>query len=144
MEAAELEAKAAAASISETGQARLNVIKTMIETYQSAGTDAEKVFILNMLPEIITQLTSTVNKINIDKMSVIDQGGNGANGSFGRLVNQMPSAVLSLAETIENATGINIFNHLSSNNSSKPVLKSTAETIVEAKETPANGTPIVD
>lgn len=142
-EAAELEAQAAAASILESGQARLNVIKTMIETYQSAGTDAEKVFILNMLPEIITQLTSTVNKINIDKMSVIDQGGNSGN-SFGRLVNQMPSAVLSLAETIENATGINIFNHLAgAKDAAQPVLKSNAETIVEAKEI-TNGAPIVD
>jgi flotillin len=106
--AMELEAKGAAASIIENGQAQLQILAQMIKTYQSANGDGEKIFMLNMLPEIISQLAETVGKVSIEKISVIDSGsGNGA-GGLGRFMKQMPAAVVSLAEQIENATGVNI------------------------------------
>jgi len=66
---------------------------------------------LNMLPEIIEELTATVNRVTIDKVSVIDNGGNNG-GGVGKFINQLPTAVLTLAETIENATGINILKQM--------------------------------
>jgi flotillin len=111
-EAMELEARGAAASIIEDGEAQVRVLKAMIETYRSAEGDGEKVFMLNMLPEIIRELAKTVDKVTVDRVSVIDAGGNGS--AMGRFVNQFPAAVISLSEQIENATGVNILSSLDS------------------------------
>ncbi len=116
-EAMELEAKGAAASIVEDGQAKVRVLKEMIETYQGAAGEGEKVFMLNMLPEIIRELAQTVDKVTVDRVSVIDSGGNGSGSGLGRFVTQFPAAVISLSEQIENATGVDI---LSAFNSSGP------------------------
>lgn len=115
-ESMEQEAKGAAASIMETGQAKLKILREMIATYRSADGDGEKIFMLNMLPELISQLVSTVSKVTIDKVSVIDTGHtDGFGKGVSRVVSQMPAAVISLVEQIENATGVNIlsqFRHL--------------------------------
>ncbi|HSG30102.1 MAG TPA: SPFH domain-containing protein [Thermodesulfobacteriota bacterium] len=109
-EAMELEAKGQAAPILETGKANLEVLNEMIATYKSADGEGEKVFMLNMLPEIISQIVNTVGEVKVDKLSVIDAGGgfNGNGSGLGKAVNQMPVAVLSFIEQIENATGVNI------------------------------------
>jgi len=111
-EAMEHEARGAAARIVEDGQAKVRVLKEMIETYQGAAGDGEKVFMLNMLPDIVRELAQTVDKVTVDKVSVIDAGGNGASSGLGRFVNQFPAAVISLSEQIENATGVSILSSL--------------------------------
>lgn len=107
-EAMELEAKGDAAKIIENGLANVNILNQMIETYKRAEGEGEKVFVLNMLPDIIDQLVSTVGKLNIDKISVIDSGGG---KSVAGLMGQLPNAVISLNEIIENATGVNILSN---------------------------------
>lgn len=110
-EAMELEAQGSAAPILEQGRAKIQVLKEMIETYQSANGEGEKIVMLNILPEIISELAGTVGKVSIEKVSVIDTGpSNGHGNGVGRFVNQLPSAVLSFVEQIENATGVNILN----------------------------------
>jgi len=112
-EAQELEAKGAAASILEDGRANVEVLQQMIATYKSAEGDGEKIFMLNMLPEIVGELVKTVDRITVDKVSVIDSGGSSSNGGgLGRFVSQFPAAVVSLTEQIENATGVNILSAL--------------------------------
>jgi flotillin len=88
------------------------VLQQMIETYKGASGDGEKIFMLNMLPEIVAELSRTVDRITVDKVSVIDTGGSGNGGGLGRFVGQFPAAVVSLAEQIENATGVNILSAL--------------------------------
>jgi flotillin len=117
-EAMELEARGNAASIIEDGEAQVRVLKAMIETYKGADGDGEKVFMLNMLPDIIKELAETVDKVTVDKVSVIDAGGNGSGSGMSRFVNQFPAAVISLSEQIENATGVSILSSLNSGNSS--------------------------
>jgi flotillin len=107
-EAMELAAKGDAAKIIENGLANVNILNQMIETYKRAEGEGEKVFVLNMLPDIINQLVGTVGKLNIDKISVIDSG-NGR--SVAGLMGQLPNAVISLNEIIENATGVNILSN---------------------------------
>jgi len=111
-EAMEHEARGAAARILEDGQAKVRVLKEMIETYHDAAGDGEKVFMLNMLPDIIRELADTVEKVTVDRVSVIDNGGNGTGSGLGRFVNQFPAAVISLSEQIENATGVSILSSL--------------------------------
>ncbi|MDX2342789.1 MAG: SPFH domain-containing protein [Acidimicrobiia bacterium] len=109
-EAMELEAKGAAASIIEDGQAQIEVFQRLVEQYNNAGDDAEQIFVLNMLPDIIDKIVSTVRSVNIDKVSVID-GGNGSQQIPG-LLSQLPGSVIRLTEQIENATGVNILSGL--------------------------------
>lgn len=112
-EAAELEAVGAAASVREDGRARVEVLEKMIAAYRSADGDGERVFVLHMLPEILEQLTGAVEKVTIDKVSVIDSGGSNGNGhGVARVVTQLPGAVISLAEQIENATGVDLLSSL--------------------------------
>ena len=115
-EALELEAKGEAASIIADGEARRMVLEQMIGAYLSADGKGDKVFMLQMLPQIVDTLTSSIKGINIDKITMIDSG-NGDNGgnNISKLVNQLPGSVVSLSEMIENATGVDILSHFGKN-----------------------------
>jgi flotillin len=108
-EAMEERAKGSAASITEDGRARLFVLGEMIKLYLGAGSEAERIFILNMLPEIIEELASSVDNIDIDRLTVIDSG---EGGGVANAAGQFPAAIIKLTEQIENATGVNILSRL--------------------------------
>ncbi len=110
-EAAELRARGEAASIIEDGTASIEVFNRLVAQYKAAGEDAEKIFVLNMLPDLVGQIVGTVNGVNIDKVSVIDSGSGGGEG-IPALLSQMPASVIKITEQIENATGVNILSHL--------------------------------
>jgi flotillin len=111
-EAKELRAKGEAAKIIEDGAAQIEVFRRLIEQYQAAGENAQQIFVLNMLPDLLGQIVDTVKGVAIDKVTVIDSG----NGSQGipDVMSQLPGAVIKLTEQIENATGINILSGLAS------------------------------
>ena len=111
-EAAELRARGEAASIIEDGTASIEVFNRLVAQYKAAGEDAEKIFVLNMLPDLVGQIVGTVNGVNIDKVSVIDSGGSGGGDGIPALLSQMPASVIKITEQIENATGVNILSHL--------------------------------
>ena len=119
--ASELEAQGNAAAIIEDGKANILVLQKMIETWHGANGDGEKIFMLNMLPEIIGTLADTVNKVTIDKVSVIDSGDGNGNG-VARFINQLPASVISLSEQIENATGVNILSQFQATESDIPAM----------------------
>lgn len=109
-QAAELRAKGAAASILENGTANLTVLDRMIQLYGKAGSDAERIFILNMLPELVKELAASVEHIKIDKLAVIDSGKAGS--GVASAAAQFPEAIIKLTEQIETATGVNILSRL--------------------------------
>lgn len=109
-DAAEQRAKGAAATITEDGRARLFVLEETIKLYQTAGSQAERIFILNMLPDIIRDISRSVGDMTIDKVTVIDSGGQGA--GVGKAAGQLPAAIIQLTEQIEAATGVNILSRL--------------------------------
>lgn len=108
-EAMELEARGTAASIIANGEAQIQILKQMMDVYLQSNGEGEKVFVLSNLPKIIEQITSTVNRLQIDKLSIIDTGSGSGKGGVDNLISQVPGAVFSIGEIIENATGINIF-----------------------------------
>ncbi|NNC80088.1 MAG: flotillin family protein [Acidimicrobiales bacterium] len=110
LEAKQLSARADAAHIVEEGAASVEVFKRLTEQYQTAGDDAHDILVLNMLPELIEKIVSTVNNIDIDKMTVIDSGGDGS--ALPGVVKQLPASVISIAEQIETATGVDIMGPL--------------------------------
>ena len=109
-EAAEQRAKGTAATISEDGRARLYVLDETIKLYRGAGTEAERIFILNMLPEIIREISHSVQGMDIDKVTVIDSGGRGT--GVANAASQLPEAIIKITEQIETATGVNILSRL--------------------------------
>ena len=77
-EAARLRAEGEASYIVADGGAQVDVLHRMTEMYKAAGPDAQNIFLLNLLPELVEQISSTVAGIDVDKITIIDQGGAGA------------------------------------------------------------------
>jgi flotillin len=108
LEARQLEAQAEAAKIIEDGKAQVDVFRRLTEQYQAAGDDGQRIFVLNMLPELVDKIVSTVNNVSIDRVAVVDGGGSPGQGGIPAIVSQLPHAVVSLTEQIEAATGVDI------------------------------------
>lgn len=110
LEAKELAAKAEAAKIIESGNAQVEVFRRLVNQYQDAGEDAQRVFVLQMLPDLIEKITNTVSSVDIDKISIIDSGGTGS--GIPGMMGQLPGAVINLVEQVENATGVDLLKAL--------------------------------
>jgi flotillin len=109
-DAAELRAKGNAAKITEDGRSRLYVLEETIKLYAKAGTEAERIFILNMLPDLVREISQSVDGMKIEKMTVIDSGNQGS--GVASAAAQFPAAILKITEQIETATGVNILSRL--------------------------------
>lgn len=112
LEASQLAAQAEAATIIEDGKAQVEVFQRLVSQYQAAGEDAQQIFVLNMLPDLIDRIASTVEGVAIDKISVIDSGGQGS--GIPGVLGQLPMAVINLAEQMETATGVDILGSMRS------------------------------
>jgi len=108
LEAERLRAQAEAAKIIEDGKAQVDVFRRLTEQYKAAGEDGQRIFVLNMLPDLVDKIVSTVSAIDIDRVAVVDNGGGAEGGAIPQLVGQLPGAVVSLTEQIEAATGVDI------------------------------------
>ncbi len=106
LQAMQMEAQGRAARIIEDGKAEVEVFQRLSSEYANAGDDARDILMLKMLPDLVELITETVNGIDIDKVTVIDNGS--GDGGVGGVARQMPAAVVSIAEQIETATGVNI------------------------------------
>ena len=147
LEARQLQARADAAHIVEEGAAQVEVFQRLTDQYKAAGDDAHDIFVLNMLPELIEQIVSTVNGIDIDKMTVIDAGGDGQ--ALPGIAKQLPASVIAIAEQIETATGVDIMGPLrdkmagslnaggASKNVSPPAAGSGVHALTETSESEA-------
>lgn len=118
LEAKELAAKADAAKIVEEGNAQIEVFRRLVEQYQAAGADAQRVFVLRMLPDLMDKIVSVVGAVDIDKVSIIDSGGQGT--GIPGFMGQLPASVIGLTEQIENATGVDLLKALRPNSTTTP------------------------
>jgi flotillin len=109
-ESLELEAKGEAAKIIEDGAAQIEVFRRLTDQYREAGENAQRIFVLNMLPDLVDKIVGTVSAVDIDRVSVIDSGNGG--GGIGGVLGQLPAAVVKITEQIENATGVDILSGL--------------------------------
>ncbi len=138
LQAMQLEAQGRAARIVEDGKAEVEVYKRLQEEYAAAGPEARDILMLKMLPEIVELITETVNGIDIEKVTVIDNGG--AEGGIGGVARQMPAAVVSIAEQIETATGVNILDVVARGaEQRRPSLSTSSVLPAEGDELTGNG-----
>lgn len=103
-------AKGNAARILEDGQAEVEVLRQKLALWQDAGTDAERLFLIQMLPDILSQVVHTVDNLKIDKLTVVD-GGQGA--GVPAVFNQIAGSTPALLESLKASTGIDIAGLLS-------------------------------
>ncbi len=146
LEARQLQARADAAHIVEEGAAQVEVFERLTNQYKAAGNDAHDIFVLNMLPDLIEQIVSTVNNIDIDKMTVIDNGGDGS--ALPGIAKQLPASVIAIAEQIETATGVDIMGPLrqkmvegASAQNALPTESATAAPQIKAEQSEAVAAP---
>lgn len=107
-------AKGNAARILEDGQAEVEVLRQKLALWQEAGTEAERLFLIQMLPEIMERVVSTVDNLKIDKITVVDSGQGGGGSGVPALFSQIAGATPALLESLKASTGIDVAGMLSS------------------------------
>lgn len=115
-------AKGNAARIFEDGQAEVNVLREKLQLWQQAGGDAERLFLIQMLPDILKEVIKTVDNLKIDKITVVDSGQGGGGTGVPAVFNQIAGSTPALLESLKATTGIDIAGMLSQASEEKPRL----------------------
>ncbi len=105
-------AKGNAARIFEDGNAEVEVLKKKLELWHEAGSEAEKLFLIQMLPDILSQVVKTVDNLQIDKITVVDSG-QGSGGGVPAVFSQIAGSTPALLESLKASTGVDIAGMLS-------------------------------
>lgn len=112
-EASEQAARASVANIVEEGAARADALRTLAESWKSAGDQARQLFVLQKLEPIIEQITATIGATPIEKMTVIDPRTSGGSGAS-------PARLLALAEQFKEVLGIDVIEKVRALGEPKP------------------------
>ena len=112
-------AKGNAARIFEDGQAEVEILRQKLSLWQQAGPDAERLFLIQMLPDILKEVIKTVDNLKIDRLTVVDSGspGQGVPAVF----NQIAGATPALLESLKATTGIDVAGMLNRASQAPPV-----------------------
>ena len=106
-------AKGNAARIFEDGQAEVNVLAQKLELWKHAGNDAERLFLIQMLPDILKEVIKTVDNLKIDKLTVVDSGQGGGGTGVPAVFSQIAGSTPALLESLKASTGVDIAGMLS-------------------------------
>lgn len=108
-------ARGNAARILEDGRAEVEILKEKLALWQQAGPDAERLFLVQMLPDILKEVIKTVDNLKIEKLTVVDGGG--GHGGVPAVFNQIAGATPALLESLKASTGVDIAAMLRSSSS---------------------------
>lgn len=127
-------AKGNAARILEDGQAEVDVLNRKLELWKDAGSDAERLFLIQMLPDIMREVIKTVDNLKIDKLTVVDSGQGGSGNGVPAVMSQIAGATPALLESLKASTGVDIASMLSraANSSQAPPPPAAAPPAEEA------------
>jgi len=106
-------AKGNAARIFEDGQAEVDVLAKKLQLWKEAGSDAERLFLIQMLPDILKEVIKTVDNLTIDKLTVVDSGQGGSGTGVPAVFGQIAGATPALLESLKASTGVDIAGLLS-------------------------------
>ena len=106
-DAAELRAKGAAANILENGLAEIEVLKQKNEVWTIAGPNGKELLLIQMLPNLVEQITAMAKDIQIDHLAVVDSG-NGGQSGLPAVVSQIGSLAPALFASIKATTGVDL------------------------------------
>ncbi len=117
--AKEENAKGDAARILENGKAEVEVLNQKMELWKLAGADAERLFLIQMLPDIMKEVLKTVDHLKIDKLTVVDSGqGTG----IPSVMSQIAGATPALLESLRTTTGVDIAGILNRSDAARNVV----------------------
>lgn len=105
--AKEERARGDAARILEDGKAEVAVLNEKLRLWNEAGSDAERLFLIQMLPDILKQVVKTVDNLQIDRITVVDSGQSGGTG-VPAVFSQIAGATPALLESLKASTGVDI------------------------------------
>ncbi len=131
-------AKGDAARILEDGQAEVDVLTQKLELWKNAGSDAERLFLIQMLPDIMREVIKTVDNLKIDKLTVVDSGQGGSGNGVPAVMSQIAGATPALLESLKASTGVDIASMLSRAAQSSQSAQSTPPGEAPAPSTPAD------
>lgn len=80
------EAKGGAAKIIEEGKATVAVLEEMISTWQKGGENARDIFLMQKLQSVMSALVSSIEDVQIDKVTVLPAGSAGGSSTGANLV----------------------------------------------------------
>lgn len=106
-------AKGNAARILEDGKAEVDVLNQKLELWKVAGPDAERLFLIQMLPDIMREVIKTVDNLKIDKLTIVDSGQGGSGSGVPAVMSQIAGATPAVLESLKASTGIDIAGMLS-------------------------------
>lgn len=106
-------ARGNAARILEDGRAEVDVLRQKLDLWKQAGPDAERLFLIQMLPDIMKQVVDTVDNLTIDKITVVDSGEGNGRGGVPAVMRQVAGATPALLESLKTSTGVDIAGLLS-------------------------------
>ncbi len=109
-----------AARILEDGKAEVAVLKEKLQLWVDAGQDAERLFLIQMLPDILKQVVKTVDNLQIDKITVVDSGQSGSGAGVPAVFSQIAGATPALLESLKASTGVDIAGMLQRAGAEKP------------------------
>lgn len=114
--AAQLRARAAAASIAADGEAMAEVLRMLTETWKTAGDDAREIFLIQQLETILTTVVNKVKAVEVGEVVLID-GGQGT--ALPQHLAALPTTVASVLDALKATTGVNITGILSESTAPK-------------------------
>lgn len=110
-EAMEQQAVASVAPILEDGRARSEALRSLAKSWNAAGDQAREIFLVQKIEPIIGQITDSIAQTKIDKVTVIDSPGTGAD----------PAKLIALNEQAKQLFGIDVVDRLRAMAEGKPV-----------------------
>jgi len=102
MEAAQAKAKGDASKIIEDGKATVAVLGEMIETWRQGGEHAREIFLMQKLQSLMRSMVSTIDKVEIDKVTVLPRG------SSGEVAGMSTAKAVRLVEELKGALGVDL------------------------------------
>ena len=105
MEAAVSSAKGNAAKIIEDGRATNQVLLQMIETWKNGGEAARDIFLMQKLQATMGQLVSTIQRVKVDRLTVLPPDSGGGTRTAVALVEELKGALgVDLPQVLDRAT----------------------------------------
>jgi flotillin len=103
--AAEADAKASAAPIMERGRAQAEVLRMIYAEVERAGEPGLQVFLAEKLPQLLGIAVEAMRDVNIDRLTVVDNGGG---GGVGNAATQRVNGAVMALEQVAGTMGLDL------------------------------------
>ena len=103
-QAAQAEARAAAAPILERGKANVEVLELLYQQLKTGGSEAFAVMVMEKMPELFSTAVDAVKGIEIDRLTVTDSNGD----AMGQAASSKVNAAMAVLENVSSSFGVDL------------------------------------